>query len=746
MADNEYNIDITTSADASSVEELAAKLQEVESSANSAGDAIDSIDGSSLDDIDGSASSATTGLDGMGTAADTASAGLANVTDEMNNASSASDGLAGSVDGASESLSTMDAVAATVAGAGLSAMILGAISDADNFNNSWKRIQLVMGQTGQTIEQVEAQWSPAIKRMTGETGRGAGLARQFIIDMGIAGIESSQLIEQGFIAASGAAYVMGTDVASVSSKMQTLILTGNASGRMLKGLGLSIDDLGVSAEEFKNASPEMRAEIINTALASKYGTDANNAYKSSWGYVTDQLGLVFAYASRLFGDLLLPIAVPVVQALASGLKSVADWFANLNGPMKGVATVGAILITGLTILVTTLGALKTISDLLNISWALQKLGILGKAGAVTTDTVATSGNSIAMAGNTTATTANTTSRWAGISALLSSVGAWLAEKIAVVTSTISKYAHIAATYALAAATKIATAAQWALNVAMSMNPIAIIIILIIALVAVIIYLWSTNEGFREALINAWNTITEAFTAAGQAIYGALMWLWNKIVEWVTLYIQLPTMIWNYLIQIITRFVQFGADIKNKITSAFSNVVNTAKSYMSRLPGIVWNEMINIGNKIAGAAGYIFQQVQRVFGNIVQWAMQALGIASPGFISRAVSGEMESVVSGITGAQKGAYNAAQGLGDAILSGFGNPSLSVTGSTGYGSASMGFDAAGMKNSLSLSKDDSKPQIVQYINQEGIMSENEAAERIVQAVKNQLWKENLISGRSE
>ena len=56
-----------------------------------------------------------------------------------------------------------------------------------------------------------------------------------------------------------------------------------------------------------------------------------------------------------------------------------------------------------------------------------------------------------------------------------------------------------------------TIAQWAMNTAMSANPIGLIVALIAGLVAGIIALWKTNDDFREAVINAWNKIKEVFS-------------------------------------------------------------------------------------------------------------------------------------------------------------------------------------------------------------------------------------------
>lgn len=63
------------------------------------------------------------------------------------------------------------------------------------------------------------------------------------------------------------------------------------------------------------------------------------------------------------------------------------------------------------------------------------------------------------------------------------------------------------------ATRLLAASQAVLNFVMSMNPIAIVIMLIAAFVAAIIYLWNTNEGFRKAVMNTWEAISGAVASA-----------------------------------------------------------------------------------------------------------------------------------------------------------------------------------------------------------------------------------------
>ncbi|MFH9574176.1 hypothetical protein ACH4MG_27010 [Streptomyces sp. NPDC017454] len=93
-------------------------------------------------------------------------------------------------------------------------------------------------------------------------------------------------------------------------------------------------------------------------------------------------------------------------------------------------------------------------------------------------------------------------------------------------------------YGLIVATKLWTLALWAYNAALMANPIVLIIIAVIALVAIIIYAYNKFDWFRNGVQAAWagiqagalwlwNTVLKPFfTWFG----GIVMWLWNTIIK------------------------------------------------------------------------------------------------------------------------------------------------------------------------------------------------------------------------
>lgn len=120
-----------------------------------------------------------------------------------------------------------------------------------------------------------------------------------------------------------------------------------------------------------------------------------------------------------------------------------------------------------------------------------------------------------------------------------------------------------------AAVKIATALQWLWDAAMDANPIGLLVVAILALVAAVVYVFFHFKAFHDFVIGAWKAISEsaiifwhAMETAFKAVGTAAMWLWHNGIE--------P--MWHGIEAAFKATVKAGEDTWHGLVNAF-NAIN-----------------------------------------------------------------------------------------------------------------------------------------------------------------------------
>ena len=154
---------------------------------------------------------------------------------------------------------------------------------------------------------------------------------------------------------------------------------------------------------------------------------------------------------------------------------------------------------------------------------------------------------------------------------------------------------VAAFEAYRKANESATVAQWLLNAAMNANPIVLVVTLIAGLVAAIVTLWNTNEGFRNAVISAWEAIKSAaetiFTAVANFFTETIPNAFQSMLDWIS--------------DGISSFVNIGYEIVDSIMSGISAAWNGLVSWFNG----IWNSLfgglsvgVNVNTSSSGING------------------------------------------------------------------------------------------------------------------------------------------------
>lgn len=156
-----------------------------------------------------------------------------------------------------------------------------------------------------------------------------------------------------------------------------------------------------------------------------------------------------------------------------------------------------------------------------------------------------------------------------------------------------------------AITTVVTAAQAALNLVMDANPIMLVVMAVAALVAGLVYLWNTNEGFRETVTTAWEAIKEAFSTAIDAICG----FFSNLAA-------TASSIWNSITTTISNAV-------NTVSTTVSNVFNAVKTTVSNIWTGIKTTISNVVNGIKTTVSNVFNAVKTAIENPIKAAKETV---------------------------------------------------------------------------------------------------------------------------
>jgi hypothetical protein len=192
--------------------------------------------------------------------------------------------------------------------------------------------------------------------------------------------------------------------------------------------------------------------------------------------------------------------------------------------------------------------------------------------------------------------------------------------------------------ALTVAQKATAAAQWLLNAAMSANPIGVVVAIIAALVAGLIWAYQNVDWFRNAVDAMGRAVVAAFNWVKDAAMAAFNWLKDN---------------WPLVLAIITGPIGIAVLLISKnwdtIKSAFSAAIDF------------------IGN----VAGTVIDLIKRPFEQAVDavtWLWETLKSGAQGAVDF-VTGIFSGLGDAITGPIKSAWNALAGLWNSNVGGFG-----------------------------------------------------------------------------
>ena len=233
-----------------------------------------------------------------------------------------------------------------------------------------------------------------------------------------------------------------------------------------------------------------------------------------------------------------------------------------------------------------------------------------------------------------------------------------------------------------------TLAQKALNIAMSANPIGLLVAAVAALAAGFIYLWNTSESFRNFWIGLWETIKELPSAAWDAIKSAAdtvinaiqtgwqafttffsnLWdnivnvvstVWETIKNVVSVGLQTIGLIISAAVQIITLPFQFiWQNCKDIIIAAWESI----KSAVSTAVNAVSNVISTVFNAVKSFIQTVMNGIQSIFTTV--WNAIKSAVTT---VANAIKSVITTVWNAISSVTSSVFNAVKGVATSVWNG-------------------------------------------------------------------------------
>ena len=556
--------------------------------------------------------------------------------------------------------------------AGVTALGTAAVSTAANFESSMSQVQATMGITKDAMSTVNGEsvntmdtLSALAKKMGSETAFSASECAEALNYLALAGYDTQQMCDTlptvlNLAAAGGidlaaasdmvtdAMSALGMGVDEAGTMVDQMAKTASTTNTSVAQLGEGILTIGATAKTVKGGTAE-----LNTAL----GILANNGIKGAEG-------------GTHLRNVILSLQNPTDKAAAcmeqlgldvydseGNMRSLNDILGDLNTSMDGMTAAEKSNIIGQIFNKTDLSSVNALLANTGSTWDDLQQSIIDSGGAAQQMADTQLDN---LQGQITILKS-------ALEGLAISFGELLLPAIKMIVGWVQKFVDwlngmdegtkkVITTVALLAAAlgpvlivvgKVVSAvgtimtivpkvagvintvktAFAALNTTMLANPIFLIIAAITALVAAFIYLWNTNEDFRQFWINLWENVKEVaiavweaiknfFSAAWEAISSTAQAVWNGIKDFFS-------GLWEGIKTIFSTVVEVIKTIITTYFNIYKTIITTVLNAIKTVFTTVWNGIKTVVTTVVTAIQTFITTAWNAIKNTVTTVLNAI---------------------------------------------------------------------------------------------------------------------------
>ena len=607
--------------------------------------------------------------------------------------------------------------------AGVTALGTAAVSTAANFESSMSQVQATMGITKDAMSTVNGEsvntmdtLSALAKKMGSETAFSASECAEALNYLALAGYDTQQMCDTlptvlNLAAAGGidlaaasdmvtdAMSALGMGVDEAGTMVDQMAKTASTTNTSVAQLGEGILTIGATAKTVKGGTAE-----LNTAL----GILANNGIKGAEG-------------GTHLRNVILSLQNPTDKAAAcmeqlgldvydseGNMRSLNDILGDLNTSMDGMTAAEKSNIIGQIFNKTDLSSVNALLANTGTTWDGLQQSIIDSGGAaqqmadtqldnlqgqITILKSALEGLAISF-GELLLPAIKMIVGWVqqfvdwlngmdeGTKKVITTV-ALLAAALGPVLIVIGKVVSAVGTIMtivpkVAGVINTVKTAFAALNTTMLANPIFLIIAAITALVAAFIYLWNTNEDFRQFWINLWENVKEVaiavweaiknfFAAAWEAISSTAQAVWNGIKDFFS-------GLWEGIKTIFSTVVEVIKTIITTYFNIYKTIITTVLNAIKTVFTTVWNGIKTVVTTVVTAIQTFITTAWNAIKNTVTTVLNAIKTVIT-TIWNAIKTAVTTVVNGIKSTITSVWNGIKSTVSSVVNSIKNTVTTV-----------------------------------------------------------------------